>query len=188
MILCRDHGRLPSPVPSLRLPSSFRRKVGFVLSRLWHFADVTPLATRMRLVQSLVVPLLMYCDVMYSQSSAEVARMLNVAFNSCARYVYKIPRYQSISSFSRRILGVPLNAFFDLRKTMLMYRLLTTLSPSYLFDRLRPARSSRTMNLIIPLCNTTNRLNSFLNDVPPVMKRRHSLVAFRESYHNLIVT
>jgi hypothetical protein len=34
---------------------------------------------RMRLVQSLVVPLLMYCDVIYSQSSVEVTRMLNVA-------------------------------------------------------------------------------------------------------------
>jgi hypothetical protein len=120
MIICRDHGRLPSPVLKLRLSwciipyssslknlgliidnrlswhaqaSSLRSKVGFVLSRLRYFADVTPLETRMRLVQSLVVLLLMYWDVIYSQSSVEVVRMLNVAFNSCARYVYEIPRY-----------------------------------------------------------------------------------------------
>jgi hypothetical protein len=109
MVICRDHGWLPSPVLKLRLSgciipyssslknlgliidnrlswhaqaSSVRRKVGFVLSRLWYFADVTPLTTRMRLVQSLVVPLLMYCDMIYSQYTAEVTR-----------YVYDIPRY-----------------------------------------------------------------------------------------------
>jgi Reverse transcriptase (RNA-dependent DNA polymerase) len=216
MIICRDHSRLPSPVPNLQLSgcnipyssslknlgliidnrfswhaqaSSVRRSVGFVLSRLWHFSDVTPLATRRRLVQSLIVPLLLYCDVIYSQTSAEVTRLLNVAFNSYARYVYKIPRYQSVSSFSRGILGVSLNTFYDLRKTMLMHRILTTQSPSYLFERLEPARSPRTMNLIIPSFNTTHRSNSFFvqgagkwNDVPPVIKRKHSPVAFRESY------
>jgi hypothetical protein len=35
-----------------------RRSVGFVLSRLWHFAGVTPILTRRRLVQSLIVDFL----------------------------------------------------------------------------------------------------------------------------------
>jgi hypothetical protein len=46
-------------------------------------------------------------------------------------------------------------------KNMLMYRLLTTHSSFYLFDRRRPARFSRTINLILPPCNTIHRLNSF---------------------------
>jgi hypothetical protein len=40
-----------------------------------------------------------------------------------------------------------------------------------------------------PPCNTTHRLNSFFvqsagkwNDVPPVLKRRLNLVAYKESY------
>jgi hypothetical protein len=80
---CKDHGRLPSPVPSLRLDgcdipyssslknlglvidnrfswqtqaSSVCGKVGFVMSR-------TSLATRMKLVQSLMVPLAYCCIV-----------------------------------------------------------------------------------------------------------------------------
>jgi hypothetical protein len=33
-----------------------RRNVDFVLSRLWHFVGVTPILTRRRLVESLIVP------------------------------------------------------------------------------------------------------------------------------------
>jgi hypothetical protein len=83
---------------------------------LCHFAGVTPILTRKRLVQSLIVPLFLYCDVVYSHLSVEVNSMLNVAFNSCARYMYGIPRGGSISVFSWRILRVPLNMYFDLRK------------------------------------------------------------------------
>jgi hypothetical protein len=69
MIICKNHGLLPFLVPGLRFSGCN-----------------IPYTTRMRLVQSLLVPLLMYCDVIYSQSSVEVTRMLSVAFNSCARY------------------------------------------------------------------------------------------------------
>jgi hypothetical protein len=74
-IICRDQVRLPSHVPELRVYTnkvrhlgiivdnrlSFqdqanedRRWVNFALSRLWHYADVTPVLSRKRLVQSLI--------------------------------------------------------------------------------------------------------------------------------------
>jgi hypothetical protein len=118
--------------------SFVHRKVDFVLSR-------APLATWMRLVQFLKFPLLLCCYVIHSQSSAEVTQMLNVAFNSCASYVYRIPSTKAYREH-----------FFDLRKTMLMYIILTTQSLSYLFIKLMPARSSHTMNLVLPPCNTTH--------------------------------
>jgi hypothetical protein len=90
----------------------------------------------LKLVQSLIVPLFLYCDEVYSQSSVGVNSMLNVAFNSCARYIYGIPRGASISAFSRRILGVPLNVYFNLRKASMIW-LLCTGVPDYLSDRLR---------------------------------------------------
>jgi hypothetical protein len=72
--------------------SCVRRYVGFVLSRLWQFADVTPVMTRKKLVQSLVISHILYCDVIYSHASVEVNRRINVAFNSCARYIFGDPR------------------------------------------------------------------------------------------------
>jgi hypothetical protein len=46
----------------LRQANDARKKVNFVLSRLWHFADVTPMETRMKLVKSLALP--KFCIVM----------------------------------------------------------------------------------------------------------------------------
>jgi hypothetical protein len=54
-------------------------------------------------------PTILYCDLVYSQSSVGENSMLNVAFNSCARYIYSIPRGGSISTFFRQIVVVPLN-------------------------------------------------------------------------------
>jgi hypothetical protein len=65
MIICREQGRLPSHVPELRLNGdlvvytnkvrylggSFRDQANDIL---WHYADVTPVLTRKRLVQMLL--------------------------------------------------------------------------------------------------------------------------------------
>jgi hypothetical protein len=143
---------------------------------------------RKRLVQSWIVPYFLYCDVIQSHAFAGVNRQLIVAFNSCARYIYGVSRFESISSHSCRILGVSLNDYFDLRINMMTYRLLQKYSPSYLFDRFQRARSTRTMNLIVPRYNTTHRSSSFFvrgvsnwNAVPPVIKMEPSLAAFRDS-------
>jgi uncharacterized membrane protein len=62
------------------------------VKRLWHYADIKSVLTRKRLVQSLIVPYFLYCDVIYSHTSAGVNRQLNVAFNSCARILSDFER------------------------------------------------------------------------------------------------
>jgi hypothetical protein len=62
------------------------------------FCGLTPILTHKRLVQSLIVPLFLYCDVVYSQSVG-LNSMLNVAFNFCARYIYGIRRSGNISAY-----------------------------------------------------------------------------------------
>jgi hypothetical protein len=69
-----------NPVPFWDQTNDIRRRVNFALSRLWHYADVTLVLTRKRLVQSLIVPYFIYCDVIYSHASAGVNRQLNVTF------------------------------------------------------------------------------------------------------------
>jgi hypothetical protein len=109
---------------------------------------VTLVMTRKKLVQSLVIPRFLYCNVIYSRASVEVNRRLNVAFNFCARFIFGVSRFWSISSYSAQILGVPLNTFFAFRRCFKMFRLNTTRCPGYLSDRLWMARSARTMNII----------------------------------------
>jgi hypothetical protein len=69
--------------------NDIRRQVNFDISKLWHNAGVPPVLTRKQLVLSLIVPYFLYCNVIYFHVSA-VNRQLNVAFNSCARYMYGV--------------------------------------------------------------------------------------------------
>jgi hypothetical protein len=83
-------------------------------------------------VQALVIPLFLNCDVVFSQSSTDVNRRLNIAYNS------------------QRIKGVSYDTFMDLRKFMMIYCVLNGEAPGYLCDRVRRTRSTRTMKLIVP--------------------------------------
>jgi hypothetical protein len=216
MIICRDQGRLPSLIPQIKLNGSsieysskvtnlgltmddrfswlpqateVRNKVNFALSRLWHFADVTPLETRLQLVKSLVLSHFLYCDVIFSQTFCEVTDQLNKAFNSCARYIFQPPPRQSMSDLSRQILTIDLEKYYDLRKCMLMYRLIHIQEPAYLADRLLFGTSQRLRNLITPRHNTTLRADSFFvqsvskwNSILPSIKMSPSLASFRKAY------
>jgi hypothetical protein len=140
-------------------------------------------------VSNCILRLILYCDVVFSRSSADVNRRLNIAYNSYARYIYGISRYQSISEYSQRIIGVSYDTFMDLRKCMMIYRVLNGQVPGYLCDRVRRARSTRTMNLLVPNYKTTHRSASFFvqgankwNNVPPVIKVSPSVASFRESF------
>jgi hypothetical protein len=216
MIICREQSRLPPSPPKLKLngtpieysskvlnlglivdnrfswlpqASVVRNKVNFALSRLWHFADVTPLETRLKLVKSLILPKLLYCDVVYSQTFGEVTNELKKALNACARYIYNPPPRQSLSSYSRKILNINLEQNYDLRKCLMIFKLINSQEPAYLANRLQFGTSQRRRNIIVPRHNTTSRANSFFvqgvcrwNDIPSSIKMSPSLAAFRRSY------
>jgi hypothetical protein len=84
------------------------RRVFFTLKRLWTTAFLTPVGTRLQLVRSLVVPLFLYCGVIFSKGAVGLRDRLRLAYNSCARYVFGIRRSEYISGYSARILGLPL--------------------------------------------------------------------------------
>jgi hypothetical protein len=141
--------------------NDIRRRVNFALSRLWHYADVTPVLTRKRLVQPLIVPYCLYCDVIYSQASAGVNRQLNVTFNSCARYIYG-PDFRAFCLFLVRFLAsrlVNFSIFAWIWWPTTCFRHAVLLICSIVFSE--------------PVSNW--------NALPPVIKMKPSLAAFRGS-------
>jgi hypothetical protein len=91
------------------------RNVLFTLKHLWTMSNFTPMETRHKLVTSLIVPQFLYCDVIFSKSTARLRERLKVAFNSCARYIYRISRYEHITQYASRILGIPLEQFYSFK-------------------------------------------------------------------------
>jgi hypothetical protein len=163
------------------------RNVFFTLKRLWPMAHFTPIETRKKLVTSLIVPQFLYCDVVYSKTTLGLREKLKVAFNSCARYIYGVSRYQHISQYTNRILGVPLDTYYSYRMCCAMFKLIRTGGPRYLFDRIRFGQSSRLFNLITPAHRTAARASSFFvqgailwNGLPSSVRRENSVGRFRE--------
>jgi hypothetical protein len=56
----------------------------------------TPIETSKKLVTSLIVPQFLYCDAVFSKTTLGLREKLEVAFNSCARYIYGVSRNQHI--------------------------------------------------------------------------------------------
>jgi hypothetical protein len=112
------------------------RRVYFTLKRLWTTASLTPVGTRLQLARSLVVPLFLYCDVIFSKVAVGLRDRLRLAYNSCARYVFGIRRSEHISGYSARILGLPLGRYYSFRICCQMYRIVSTRKPDYLYREL----------------------------------------------------
>jgi hypothetical protein len=74
-----------------------------------------PIETRRRLVVALILPFFLYYDVVYSQSSQGNRRRLNLAYNSCARFVYGVSRSEHISDHARSIMGVTFDEYHTFR-------------------------------------------------------------------------
>jgi Reverse transcriptase (RNA-dependent DNA polymerase) len=163
------------------------RSVLFTLKRLWTMSQFTPLQTRHKLVTSLVIPQFLYCDVIFSKSTARLRERLKIAFNSCARYIYGISRYQHISAFSIQILGVPLEIYYSYRICCTMNSIIKSGCARYLFSELQFGQSSRRLNLITPVHRSSRSTSSFFvqgamlwNSLPPEVKREGSNEKFRE--------
>jgi hypothetical protein len=163
------------------------RSVLFTLRRLWTTASFTPTETRKKLVSSLIIPQFLYCDVIFSKTTAGLREKLKVAFNSCARYVFGMSRRQHISEHANKLLGVPLDVFYSYRICHTMYKLIKSGDPGYLHGRLQFGRSRRMLNLITPINRSNSLASSFFvqgailwNGLPVDVRRESSMGKFKK--------
>jgi hypothetical protein len=68
---------------------------------------------------------------------------LQLADNSCARYVFGTRRSEHISGYSARILSLPLGKYYSFRICRQIYRIVSARKPDYLYRELEFGRSAR---------------------------------------------
>jgi hypothetical protein len=165
---------------------SITRKTYATLRRLWNAADFLSTNMRLRLVRSLIVPFFTYGDVVFSRVSGEHLRLLQVSFNSCARFVHSLRRYDHISHVSSEILGCTLTCFYKYKDCLLVRNLLKNGQPKYLRELLNTGVSSRSQNLILPRCSSVLRSKTFFasgpsayNSLPTAIKTMQSEKGFK---------
>ena len=153
---------------------------------LWRVAAVTPNLTRRRLVISLIMPLLLYCDVVWSSMGNVLMRRLNVLFNNCTRYVYGLRRFDHICQFRSAILGTTINGYLKCKYLFFFYRIVISGSPGYIIENILPAHSLRTRNFVVPFGLCRIRRRSFLimaisiwNTLPLYIKNSNNFRTFK---------
>jgi hypothetical protein len=114
--------------------SKICRNVFFTLKRLWTIHTNTNSSETGHIADCPTVPVL-WCY--FLQVLSKIAWTPEIAFNSCARYIFIMSHYEHISSYTNRILGVPLDMYYSMRICCMINKIIKSGGPRYLFDELR---------------------------------------------------
>lgn len=118
-------------------------KVYTSLRRLWKIAWALPKQTKLRLVQTLILPVATYCSPVYSSISATDTKKLQVAINSCTRFVTGRPKRDGLGSDREIVMGCSVREFINANVCLVMHNLIYSRKPSYLSKRLTHSISAR---------------------------------------------
>lgn len=160
----------------------------FGLRCLWNAAKLFPIKTKMDLVKSLLVPHLIYFDVIVGELDSRNFSTLERAFNSMVRFVYGLRKYDHISHVSKNIFGVGLREYLQCRRLMFMYNVIKTKKPPYLFEELTFLQSRRLrLNMVIPDFQYDQHQKSFFvfdtikwNELSSDIKKSTSINVFKD--------
>lgn len=121
-----------------------------------------PMAIRLKVVRSLLIPHFIYCDVLFSHLAYKPNVRMNglfaklyAAHNGCLRYIFGLGKFDHISHLQNKILHCSLKQYYQFRTCFFIFQLLKLKSPSYLFNKINLAASHRTSNCIIPSTSTS---------------------------------
>lgn len=120
------------------------------LRALWSTQYFTPIKVRILLAKAYLIPGLIYGCELFASCDADSKRKLNVLYNNITRYVYGLRKYDHISPYSKNLFGVTFENLLKIRTLILMHKIIYTETPSYLYNKIRFARSNRGKKLIIP--------------------------------------
>ena len=123
-------------------------KTVFKLRSLWSTQHLIPAKIRMMIAKTYLVPTLLYGIEVFGNCDYESYQKLAVAFNNIARYVFAKRRSDHISSYADQIFGMPLKNYIQFKTLLFLHKILRTKEPSYLFDKILFAQSTRVNNIV----------------------------------------
>ena len=119
------------------------KKTFFSLHSLQRFKNLFPPKVKQNLVQSLIMPIIDYGDVVYNNCSDSDARRLQYAQNCCVRFIFNLRRRDHITPFYKQLQWLKLRERRLLNSLMIVCKTLSTGRPEYLVDHFVALRSER---------------------------------------------
>lgn len=169
------------------------RRVYYSLRSLRSSSNILDTDLRKHLVKSLVMPSLTFNCNVYPSLDYECKRKLNVAFNDCLRFIYNIPRHESVSNLHSSLLGLNFEKYLMLRNVILLNNIIHNRSPAYLGEMLQFAHSQRGLRLILPRFTHTIAERSYFvkairlwNGLPFDLQRTTSPTIFKKKLFELL--
>ena len=125
-----------------------------MLRNLWNVNYSTPFVIRMQLAKTYLISVLLYgCEIL-ANCDCDDNRILNLAFNNIDRYIFHRGRHDHISHLAYQILSIKCDNLLKMKCRILLYKMIYTKQPKYLFCRIKFARSYRGMKAIQPRFQT----------------------------------
>jgi hypothetical protein len=165
-------------------------QIYYTLRNLWSSAKYMSTAIRRQLIISLIIPKFIYGAPLLISASKGAMRQLNLAFNSCARFVYRKKRKDRISSFAKQILGCNLNNYIKYCTCKLIFKTLQQKKPEYIYKKLSISNNCRSQyinQIQIATSSSKQREDSFFvqglklwNSLDPNIRTIRSLQIFEK--------
>lgn len=166
------------------------------LKILYRIRKFLSIPIRKRLVESLVLSKMNYCDVVYGPCllSRTVNKIQRVQ-NACARYCFSIPRRNHVTPYLNQYDVLKMAARRRLHLSSLLFGVINTFTPEYLYNKLswrqdHYAYSARSASrpLSVPKYKTTAFRGCFKyaathcwNDIPPPIRSLKTKISFKSN-------
>lgn len=165
-------------------------KIFNIIRTLWKITYFASTELRRRLFLSFVFPHFVYADVVFYGMSEGNMSKLTRCFNACIRYVFRLRKFDHLSTYRNRLIGCNLPMYFNFRACWFFKQLLSSGTPSYLFDKLKLSVNHGNNLRIIVRSNRLKCSNSSLfvrgamvwNGLPVELKKIKSRSLFFDKF------
>ena len=137
------------------------KRIYYTLRTLRLSASYTPFEVRKRLALQLIMPIISYAETVYCKLDSASMHKLQVAFNHVTRYVFGVDNFDHISPWSKSLLGVSLQEYFDMRNCLFLHNLVYNRTPNYLYKKIEFLSCNRSKLISVRMHNYKNTSRHF---------------------------
>ena len=142
------------------------------LKQAYKFRNFLSMESRFKIIETYVLSLFNYGDVLYNNISVRLANKIQRVQNSCMRFVYGLRKYDHISHCFEINKTLNMENRRKIHSLVLMHKISLGLAPEYLSEKiirhsdLHAYNTRARENLAVPRVNSALRTNTFFISIP----------------------